>query len=68
MKNDKLMKIILGLSLFFPIIILSVMLIICLHINDDLRKANESLKKEKYECKIELDKYKEKYLNLVINN
>lgn len=68
MKNDKLMKIMLGLLLFFPIIILFIMLMICLHINDDLRKANESLKKEKYECKIELDKYKEKYLNLVINN
>ena len=35
---------------------------------DSLRKANEQLKKEKYECKQELDKYKEKYLNIVVNN
>lgn len=33
---------------------------------DNLKKANEQLKKEKYECKIELDKFKEKYLNVVI--
>ena len=33
---------------------------------DSLRKANEQLKKEKYECKQELDKYKEKYLDVVV--
>ena len=32
----------------------------------NLKKINEQLKKEKYECKQELDKYKEKYLNVVI--
>lgn len=33
---------------------------------DSLKKANEQLKKEKYECKQELDKYKEKYLDVVV--
>ena len=45
--------------------IIIILLITTIEVNN-LREANENLKKEKYECKQELDKYKEKYLDMVI--